>query len=235
MFRKYKVTVAAILTVVILITVTFLGFGLTTGSALAAENTMDYYDWFDLETGTVGSVSPGEPPPNNDFDFCFLYNALIIPHAVLKQNQYQGVEIAYSEEDYANVWLDDVLLLDFTTDVTYVPFNKVAVIRTAEGNYFKIGLVSEAYPNVTFQWDQLVFGYDAGYEAGYQAGQDDSAETIDDFLEEIKNLLATPPGQRISESSYQGDLGAELNEIIEMLLAPQGSNISETTPHGKKK
>ena len=54
-------------------------------------------------------------------------------------------------------------------------------------------------------------------------------------LEEIKNLLATPPGQRSSTSSYEGVLGDELNEIIEMLLAPQGSNISETTPHGKKK
>ncbi|MFC1991695.1 choice-of-anchor Q domain-containing protein [Chloroflexota bacterium] len=54
-------------------------------------------------------------------------------------------------------------------------------------------------------------------------------------LEEIKSLLETPQGQRSSLSSYIGEFGELLNEIIEMLLAPPGSNISDNTPHGKKK
>lgn len=240
MFRKYKVTVAAILTVVILITFTLSGFGLTAGITSAANQQCMGWDcgWFDLDTGTYTYV-PMETPIPSDCDFHFECNENYVIRAVVVQNTEQGVEIAYSEENYANVEGNDLATLSFTTDLIDVPFDKVAVLHTPEGNYFKVVWVKESLePSeycVCFYWDQLFLTYDDGYWDGYQAGLDDSAENIDAFLEEIKNLLATPPGQRSSTSFYEGELGAKLNEIIEMLLAPPGSNISETTPHGKKK
>ena len=238
MFRKCTVTVAAILTAVILITVTFLGFGLTDGTALAATNiTIDWEEnWVDLETGEVivWSIMYYEPP-SSEYDFKFSRVSTWTPSAVLIHNDDQSAKIAYSEEDYDNVEFTDVATLSFTTSIILVPFNKVAVINTFEGNYFKVGFVRIDPDTVTFQYDQLFPSYDEIYETGYQAGLDDASENIDAFLGEIKNLLATPPGQRSSTSLYEGELGDELNEIIEMLLAPQGSNISGNTPQGKKK
>ena len=53
-------------------------------------------------------------------------------------------------------------------------------------------------------------------------------------LMEIKALLETPPGQRESVSFYNGALGELLNEIIEILTSPPGEAISGNSPHGKK-
>ena len=146
----------------ILIMVPFLGFASPSGGALAAVNTMDYYDLFDLETGTVIPEDPHFPgPPSAACDFHFAYNADREPHAVIFQNQsnpFPGVEIAYSEEDYTDVTFSDVAGLVFTPLLIDIPFDKVAVLLTTEGNYFKVGLgpISENDPfSVTFEWEQL--------------------------------------------------------------------------------
>lgn len=70
--------------------------------------------------------------------------------------------------------------------------------------------------------------------------QNDLSKAIDSInigilgLEEIKQLLETPPGQRSSRSSYIGQLGGLLNEIIDILVAPPGEAISSNTPMLKR-
>jgi len=74
----------------------------------------------------------------------------------------------------------------------------------------------------------------AGLE-GQLADFNSSLQQAFSGFEEIKSLLETPPGQRSSTSSYEGIIGDVLNEIIDMLISPPGSNISDSTPNGKKK
>ena len=129
--------------------------GAQTAQAQTQANTISYYDWFDLETGTIIQISPSDPVPAAA-DFRFAYNTGFTPHAVIFQNQGAGVQIAYSAEDYAHVTYNDVASLTLTTSFIDQPFNQVAVLMTPEGNYFKIGFVNESDPNVTFQWEQLI-------------------------------------------------------------------------------
>ena len=150
-------------TIVALMMVSLCGITFPSGSARAAVNTMSFEsDWFDLEAGAA--IPPSIPPlpfgipPTAACDFYFGYNSHRVPHAVIVQNRsnpYPGVQIAYSDEAYADVTYSDVAGLAFTTDFISMPFDKVAVLYTTEGNYFKVGPVSETDSTVTFEWDPL--------------------------------------------------------------------------------
>lgn len=121
-------------------------------NALAFEG-----EWFDLETGTIiPDPNPLSLPSQADFNFS--YNDGFTPHSVIRQNSSSDVQIAYSTESYSNVLFDDITLLAFSTSFFDVPFNQVAVIYTPEGNYYKLGFVSENLGTfqVTFQWEQLL-------------------------------------------------------------------------------
>jgi hypothetical protein len=123
--------------------------------AQSQTSTMEYeQEWFDLETGAIIPDPDPDPIPASA-DFQFAYNSGFSPHAVIFQNQPTGVQIAYSAETYANVEFSDISSLTFTTSLIDQPFNQVAVLLTPEGNYFKLGFVSESDPDVTFQWEQL--------------------------------------------------------------------------------
>ena len=125
--------------------------------------------YFDLETGTIIECDFVDPYCENrdDLDFKFAYNSNFDPHAVIFQNQCvgsqceQGVEIAYSEEEYSDVSWNDIEFLEFTRDLIDIPFTKIAVLKTPEGNYFKMGLLEDniACDNdlcVRFKWEQLL-------------------------------------------------------------------------------
>ena len=133
--------------------------GVQTARAQTQTNTINYYDWFDLETGTVVINAPTA-------DFYFAYNGGYSPPAVVFQNQGTGVQIAYSAEDYANVTFNDVASLTFTTSLIDQGFNQVAVLLTPGGNYFKIGFVSGSASDVTFQWEQLIQCQPGQYDDG---------------------------------------------------------------------
>jgi hypothetical protein len=114
---------------------------------------------FDLETGQVVVVPVFPPACEGDWDFHFSNNTARDPHATIVQNQLLGVEIAYSSEGYNSIDGTDVATLSFTSDFVDVSFSQAAVLRTAGGNYFKVGPVSESPCDplcVTFQWDRLV-------------------------------------------------------------------------------
>ncbi len=117
---------------------------------------MEYYDWFDLETGTI-IQDPDPFPLPASADFHFWINSGFSPHAVIVQNQSTGDQIAYSAESYANVEFSDISSLSFSTSFIDQPFNQVAVLMTPHENYYKLGFISEDDYDlvVTFQWEQL--------------------------------------------------------------------------------
>lgn len=113
---------------------------------------------FNLETGTIASdfsISSFGCPSETHFRFAF--NGDRTPHAVLFQNQIEGALIAYSPEDFDQVTLEDVGALVFTTNLIDIPFEQVAVLKTADGTYYKIGPITEdvATNTVTFEWARL--------------------------------------------------------------------------------
>lgn len=123
--------------------------------AQSQTSTMEYeQDWFDLETGTIIPDPDPDPLPTS-VDFKFANNGDFSPHAVIFQNESTGVQIAYSAETFANVVFSDIGSLTFTTSIIDQPFNQVAVLFTPDGNYFKLGFVSESETDVTFLWEPL--------------------------------------------------------------------------------
>lgn len=146
-------------------------------------------DYFDLETGTVTtSWDMLEYPAGSDFKFA--YNGGYIPHAVIFQNQYDGVQIAYTTEDYADVGYSDTAGLTFTTSLIDIPFDQVAVLQTAEENYYKVGPLGEVDFRETFQYAQLT----------PVVAEDDDYSTDED------TTLAIPaPGVLANDESLEGD------------------------------
>ena len=116
---------------------------------------MKFYDCMDFEAAEIVPQEPILRNCPNRADFHFAYNAGREPHAVIFQNQSQGVQIAYSEKEYSKVTWGDVTTLSFTTNLLDTPFAKVAILRTATGSFYKIGPVREDSQYVTFRWEQL--------------------------------------------------------------------------------
>ncbi len=122
---------------------------------LGGTDTIAYYDCFDLETGkVVGDIRDGSGC-EAAWDFYFGYNAQTTPHAFVVQNQRQGAQIAYSEEPFADVTIEDVETLEFSGSIIDTAFDQVAVVLTADGKYFKLALESEVFSDVTFHWAPL--------------------------------------------------------------------------------
>ena len=119
------------------------------------EDTLMGLECFDLDTGEIIPVGSFFECDGNEWDFLFAFDSSFEPPVVVFQNQTQPVEIAYSSEPYGNVDGSDVADLSFTTDFLIGPFDRVAVLRTAPGNYFKIGLLDFVGAVVTFKWEEL--------------------------------------------------------------------------------
>lgn len=126
----------------------------TPGPIPEGAETIAYYDCFDLESGTVVGH---DIDCDLSYDFFFAFSALTIPHTFVSHNQGQPVEVALSPEQFGEVTFEDIGELTFTTDLILEPFNSVTVLKTAEGNYYKLGPHSEDPVNltVTFEWNQL--------------------------------------------------------------------------------
>ena len=106
------------------------------------------------------------------------------------QNQYDGVQIAYTTEDYADVGYSDTAGLTFTTSLIDIPFDQVAVLQTAEENYYKVGPLGEVDFRETFQYAQLT----------PVVAEDDDYSTDED------TTLAIPaPGVLANDESLEGD------------------------------
>lgn len=110
----------------------------------------------DLETGVV-SV---RPPPGQFFlpevDFHFLFNANRPNPIVLFQDN--GAEIAFLDGTPFDTVCSVVGTLTFTASLIDVPFDfdDTVVIRTAEGNVFKVGKpVNNGDVSVTFSYAKL--------------------------------------------------------------------------------
>lgn len=77
--------------------------------------------------------------------------------------QSDDATVAYTDLPYEAITQFTISTLSFTQDYADVPFDRVAVIHTAEDHYYKMRLITEPpgmvtfgkYGTVTFQWDKL--------------------------------------------------------------------------------
>ena len=137
-------------------------FFLTVGPAPAATPaTLEFETQeLDLETGTILQLDdpaalPGE---SSDGDIHFAYNADRTPHCVVMQNQSAGAAVAFlNATAFEAVAYDDVAGLTFTSEIVDQPFGSddTVVVRTAAGNYYKVGHASESATAVTFDYELL--------------------------------------------------------------------------------
>jgi len=145
---------------------------------------------------------------------------------VIFQNQSQGVEIAYSDEDFADVTFSDVADLDFTPLLIDIPFDKVAVLLTTEGNYFKVGPISESDEDVTFEWEQLTPSPADLVEDLAQAVAD---LDLDKGIENSLNAKLAAAYKKLTDDNDKNDLAAvnQLEAFINEVEAQRGKKIEE--------
>ena len=111
---------------------------------------------FDLETGSVLSL---DVPPPAASDFSFADNSARPNPIVLFQNQATGTQIAFLDGTPFDSVGCSVGTPTFTIDLIDSPFDfdDTIIIRTADGNVFKVGKATNNGNNtVTFSYARLL-------------------------------------------------------------------------------
>jgi len=124
-------------------------------------SSISFYECFDLEAGIAVGVANISTCPDNA-DYYFAYGGGAPPNAAIFQNQcigpqcQQSTEIAITDILYADFTYANITSLTFTTNLLSGRFDRVTVIKTVDGNYFKLGPISEMNDTtVNFQWERL--------------------------------------------------------------------------------
>lgn len=100
----------------------------------------------DLDTDAITTCSFGLCPTDADWDLYVYNNTSTETHAVIRQNETAGVEIAHLPGvTLADMTEADVDGATFTTDLINDPFDagRVILIRTDQGNVYALGNPSE--------------------------------------------------------------------------------------------
>lgn len=117
---------------------------------------IDYYECFDLDTGTVRSfIVDCRFDPS--WDFQFAYDSEGNPHTALYPNRSGRTLMAYSPKPFNDLNALTVRNLPLQSQTELINFVHIAIIRTSKGNYFKVRLVAETANKVTFEWENITF------------------------------------------------------------------------------
>ena len=127
------------------------------GADSMASATMDYmWDGFDLESGVVYEIAPGDPFVP-EVDFYLAYNADTDVHVRVFQ-EYPASIAMLDGLAVADVGCADLQGLASTQDLIDEPVypDDTLIIVTADGNTFKIGnIVEHEDMTVTFDYQQM--------------------------------------------------------------------------------
>jgi hypothetical protein len=152
-------------------------------SAMTVSHNATYVtfeDCYDFETNTIAQLDPlFEYCDGDSWDIYYSINALVVPNAVIVQNQVSGVKVAYTTIPYEDIDSSDIPNLYYEIERTSRLFNQAVVVYTPEGNYYKVRFIKEdvfAYtcgpigngtpdapfrmiafptPTVVFEWEQI--------------------------------------------------------------------------------
>lgn len=116
----------------------------------AAHVTLVHGICYDLETATI--IDPGYNPCPSGADFTVSV-AIIEGSVVLVQNLADGVQIAHlRDRSFDSVGRDDIATAEWTPELVLEPFDgtRVILLRTAEGNDFKVGNAEGVTSGIAF-------------------------------------------------------------------------------------
>jgi len=128
------------------------------GTPTGNVTSLKFTDCFDLETNTI---IPWDSTivdcPGSAWDFELAFGNTTPPHSVFFQNQLTQTRISYSSRDFEPADLSFVESLVFTNSLISTPPNRILIVHTAAGNYYKVQLVSETRNKnrATIQWEQV--------------------------------------------------------------------------------
>jgi hypothetical protein len=180
----------------------------------AFENSIKYYDCFDLETRMVVPSGPEGCLEGLQLgDFWFTYSSLagLGTYTVVSQNRCvlgpmceNGVKIAHSTEAYSEVDFTDLSSLEFTSNLVEVNFSNFTVILYTpepQSHYYKLGFIGEEPCDssmcVRFRWEQLSDSNSPGPNPnGCEAVTYSSTNkkiTFDKLAMELYNLFTDEP------------------------------------------
>lgn len=130
----------------------------------AATSSISFYDYFDLETGTIcsGSMcSMGTPP---EYDLFFAYGGGPV-HARMRWNeQYADMALVYNKtfDQLTAADIPNYYYCDHVNDSNPAcvnadtpPTNFVGIYKTNSGNYYAVQYLSENTTGVTFKYKKL--------------------------------------------------------------------------------
>ena len=111
---------------------------------------------FDFNVGSV--LAPLDDFGANACEFAFTFGPiwkLLPPEVYVLHNSIQSVTVATTSEPFADVFLDDLSAITFSSPLS-IRFNTTVLFRTDGGDVYKIAPVSETSTDVTFRWAPVV-------------------------------------------------------------------------------
>lgn len=135
---------------------------------------------FDFDAGSVLTVVDDFEVISCEFAFTFDRHPKELRYeAYVVHNSGQGVTVATTSEPFADVYLDDLSAITFSSPLN-IRFNTTVLFRTDGGDVYKIAPVSETSTDVTFLWAPVVARPYVPVEVDIKPGSDPNSFALDD-------------------------------------------------------